>query len=800
MSGPDDSLSILRERAWTSLVQRLDALVAADSRMSTARDTLLRPLRLLEILASETAGALAQDVLAAERLRNLLYLASPWSSLVEEAEHLLVDAKATDIAVHEPGVIDLRVLVLVGIAAVRVAPTKPLARMFLHTIHGLALSATPAEMLGQMEPYGHQNTSLREVVKLMVLPDAGRLTDNRLFLPRFALDPLTRGRWLCLQKLFTRGIEAALDTVWSTPAQQFAAHADSIESVRPADAGPGAEVTLAGRFPELTMNTFPKALHVVFASASADPIAAEVVRFSTDAITVRVPADARPGWIGLADDRLIAASNNGRRALRRLLAKMRRSADSLAPAVAAAGGVKPRSCLDGAIPAKWIPDLQGLPVPPRTAANGFVGGAPPKDPPSTISTGPTPDEGTRTCTVVLFRPAIADADGARVSDEEVHNASVPLLRSRGLTLRTIELPWIEDALAVLSNPLRSADDPRIGRLLDRLSATALRTPGCEHALWLVLVPGQGTLAVSKPAEAALAVAVATPAGIAGLIEKVFDPNALRLERASMDRLRIVGQLLSVKSLQVLSSRVESAERFVGPGASQSSGFYAVGLDAADRELHRKPITCLSDARPSHFGLLFPVTPEVASVELRNEKHAVCTILRTDAFPIVRGPHRPGERKPPPPELRDDVLHWSYQHPRGIRSQAIVEVSRGGIWTPFARLDGCRDEQSLPLHRLQRIEGMRIVASDGWNATEQDVGAGINGRAPVIARRVNATQWWADVAPGWSPTWHVPGRPPRPTPLLDVAPDARGIVKLVAKHPKSEETVTDQRVLDEEESA
>ena len=31
--------------------------------------------------------------------------------------------------------------------------------------------------------------------------DAGRLTDSRLFLPRFALDPLTRGRWLCLHKL-----------------------------------------------------------------------------------------------------------------------------------------------------------------------------------------------------------------------------------------------------------------------------------------------------------------------------------------------------------------------------------------------------------------------------------------------------------------------------------------------------------------------------------------------------------------------------------------------------------------------
>ena len=470
MSGPADSLSILRERAWTSLVQRLDALVAADPRMSTAQEALLRPLRLLEILASETAGALAQDVLAAERLRNLLYLASPWSSLVEEAEHLLVDAKATDIAVHEPGVIDLGVLVLVGIAAVRVAPTKPLARMFLHTIHGLALSATPAEMLGQMEPYGHQNTSLREVVKLMVLPDAGRLTDNRLFLPRFALDPLSRGRWQCLQTLLTRGVEADLESVWSTSARQLAAHADSIDFIRPADALPGDELTLSGRFTELTKTRWPKALHVVFASASAPPLEADVIRFSTRAITVRVPPDARPGWIGLADDRLIGEANEARRALRRLLARMRRSIDSGPVATTSAPvDVKPTSCLDGAIPSKWIPDLKGLTVPPRTAANRFAGGTAPKDSPEpNANAGPAAD-GARICTVVLFRPVIADARGRRANLDEWQHAGLQLLRSHGLAIRTIELPWIEDSLAVLSGTVRSPDDPRIGGLLDRLS-------------------------------------------------------------------------------------------------------------------------------------------------------------------------------------------------------------------------------------------------------------------------------------------------------------------------------------------
>ena len=353
---------------------------------------------------------------------------------------------------------------------------------------------------------------------------------------------------------------------------------------------------------------------------------------------------------------------------------------------------------------------------------------------------------------------------------------------------------------MLSSTVKSIDDPRIGRLLDRLSHTALRTPGGEQALWLVVVPGSRTLAVFKPAEAAAAVAVATISGLEGLLEKVFEPRGQRVERASMDRLRIVGRLLPEQALQVLSSRVESAARIVGPGASQPSGFVAVALDAADRELHREPIACLSAARPVHFGLLFPVTAEVASVELRNETETLCTIRRTDASPLVRGPKQPGETAPTPPELRDDVLHWTYQHPRGVRSQAIVEVSRDGIWTPFASLDACRDAQALPLHRLQRIERVRIVASDGWNATEKEIGADINGRAPVIARRVSATAWWADVAPGWPFTWHAPGLPPRTTRLLEVAPGATGIVQLVAKEPKSGQTFTDRRALEEEESA
>ena len=794
MNGADGTLSVLREPAWTSLVQRLDALAASDAKMGATRDALLRPLRLLQIFASETSGALAQDVLAAERLRNLLYLASPWSALVEEADEILDGTKKEEIA-HEPGVIDLRVLTLVAIAAVRVAPGKPLAKMFLRTVHGLALSATPAEMLGHMEPYGHQSISLREVVNLMVLPEAGRLTDSRLFLPRFALDPLTRGRWMCLRKLLG-GLDAALDTVWANSASQYAADADAIDSLSPAHAAPGDELTLSGRFPDLNKSTFPKALHVVFASESAAPVDAEIVRFNTASITVRVPADARPGWVGLADERLVTESNRGRRALRRLLTKLNEVSVATSPKAAAKKGLLAR-CLDGSVPSKWIPNLHGLPVPPRSAGNRFAGARDAGDamtPPgaSTISVPPP------AFTVVLFRPIVAEG-GERFDLEPAQQVHTRIAATKGFAAKIVELPWISDSLAVVSHGLRSQDDPRIVGWLERLADTALKTPGLETALWLLIAPGASPVAAYETAEAARAVSVATVPGLSLMADRLLADFGRPVDRSPMIRLRVSGALLEHDELQIYSSRIETTERFAGAGAPIDSGFVAVAIDAAGRALHRQPIKLLSRSRPARFGLLVPITPEVDAVVIRQGAQDLVTIRRTDHAPVLFRPPRSGEDRRHPPDLRDNVVHWRYSHPRGVRSQAIVEVSRDGIWTPFAKLDACRDEQALPLQRLQQIERMRVVASDGWNVSEETLsGASVNGRPPIIARRINASQWWADVARGWTVAWHLPGKAARHNRLLDVPAGMKGTVRLEATDPATGESHTDARSLTEKD--
>src|SRR5207244_2327261 len=118
-----------------------------------------------------------------------------------------------------------------------------------------------------------------------------------------------------------------------------------------------------------TTKSFPKALHVVFASASAAPLEAKVLAFSTKTINVRVPEGATPGWIGLADERLVAEANQSRRAIRRLLTKLSAAGDAFPATV---GPTKLAGCLDGPIPAAWIANLHGLPVPPRTASNRYA--------------------------------------------------------------------------------------------------------------------------------------------------------------------------------------------------------------------------------------------------------------------------------------------------------------------------------------------------------------------------------------------------------------------------------------------
>src|SRR5438105_14759094 len=119
MPNPTPRPSVLRRESWPFLELRLEE-ASRQSTMPATRDVLLRPLQLLELMSADAAGALGDDVLAAERLRMLLYLAEPFQAMVDEARSLDESSAAREDA-YEPGVLDHGSLAIVALGALRVA-------------------------------------------------------------------------------------------------------------------------------------------------------------------------------------------------------------------------------------------------------------------------------------------------------------------------------------------------------------------------------------------------------------------------------------------------------------------------------------------------------------------------------------------------------------------------------------------------------------------------------------------------------------------------------------------------------
>ncbi len=747
---------LLREPAWTIVRNRVEALGVRDRRMRHASELLLRPLRLLESLAADTPGTLSDDALAAERLRHLLYLASPWSALVGEAEKLMKGADDEEPEPTPAGILDLALLVIVGLAAARVAPNRRLGHVFLQTVHGLALSAAPAEMLGRLGSHAHEGAVLAEVVNLMVLPDAARLTESRLFLPRFALDPAERGRWSCLQRFFSGALTRALDETWND--WLLRAPADAIEMVDPTDAAPGGEVTLRGKFPSLASGEWPRDLSVLFYSAARPPLAAAVRAFDTRRVVVVVPGGARAGWVGLPDPRALEAHNRAR-------GKLRRGVISLSPKHDPAKA----ACLVQPVPVDtWLADLPLPPLSPRTAHNRYQGAAP---------APPAAKEG-REYGVVFHRPVVLSPQYETVSDEELEQALAGL-SDAGWRVRALELPWVPDGLAVLSTRVTSADDPRVPRLLECAARTAVLTPGLEDALHVLLVPGARALSVQVPAEAAAGVAVATAPGLPRVLQKTFPRCERESPREATTRLRLLARRTDTGACLLESVR-EETQRAAGPGAPYDTGLEAVAFAERNLEMHRFPVSAFRKAGPAPLDLLFPISPEVIAVEIQSKGRTMQRIERVLA----------------PPELskvkvRNATVTWEYRHASGAPPRISIEAGRAGLFTPFLPVDASCEEVRLPLHRLAPGTCLRLVAGDGWNAVLHGLDARPPAGPAVTARRVTPGQWWADVPPSWPVLWTF-GKSTSRERIFRTGEAAKGFLQLSARDPRTGARRTDQR--------
>ena len=135
------SFSILRAPAWPALARRLASAASVHAELGPAVDALLRPLRLLDMLAADALLALGDDALAAERLRAVLCVAEPWQELLNDVAKRRPQRRGLG---YQPGVIHHGRLALVVLAALRVSAQAAEGESAVRSVLGLVLGASAA--------------------------------------------------------------------------------------------------------------------------------------------------------------------------------------------------------------------------------------------------------------------------------------------------------------------------------------------------------------------------------------------------------------------------------------------------------------------------------------------------------------------------------------------------------------------------------------------------------------------------------------------------------------------------------
>src|SRR5690242_3353411 len=144
---------ILDHVRWDALSARLDDLAAARPDLAPACAAIRTPIETIDRLWRDALPALGGDVLAMERLGAVIAASVPAAALVKTAHKAAELARRSKLAEdHQPGLVRIGELTVLAVAGARVAPSG-LVSMYAATIHGLALQAAPAEILGHLEPY-----------------------------------------------------------------------------------------------------------------------------------------------------------------------------------------------------------------------------------------------------------------------------------------------------------------------------------------------------------------------------------------------------------------------------------------------------------------------------------------------------------------------------------------------------------------------------------------------------------------------------------------------------------------------
>lgn len=776
---PLPTLSVLQRPLWDQLERRLREAAAREPQNGVLIESIRGPVTTLQLLARDAPAALVGDALAIERLRVTLQAASEAAALVPVATAALRQYKDPS-APHAPGLLQMRALAVLEAAALRTADDLAGMRYAIMVVTGLALQCGPAELLARLEPYGAADDAYDNLLRLAVPAIVAAGVASRVYLRGHARDPAERARWRCLIEVAT-SIAGALPASGNQPttshpagaataARWSAASIAEITNVaRGSDAdGPGALV-VSGYFPWVTSSWPAESWAVAGSSASrsgAPALVGSVVAATANRLTVTFPAPV--SWLGLVSRDLLPSVDRAREALRAALGSIGK--------LPCAQHEPPLelSALLPAIGATWPyadPALRGAAnqVPAASAAE-------PPQPPAPGQPPSTPPPDPERLTVVVVRVAAVDSDEL-VAREAVQEILTAIARRQSRQLELLELPWVEDTLAVVSSAPTSNEDPRVLRLLEALARAAARTPGLEHAVYLAVVPGPSALLATSSADAALGLAVATLTGLGRALPRLLEetgapseakaeapltragrlmvaarsgPLAAELPRAWPigERLRLIATLEGTELTLLEPPRYE--RRGAGRGAPMDTGALAVCLDSEDHELGRFRLRGHRDAGPIAVAALVPVTPEVAAVEVRREQRVMARLERS--------------RVPPQPakvdlEAEAGIVTARWSSPRSDGPVALtVEVSdqESDTWVPLSKVSACGTAETLPLWRLSSALRLRLVACDGWHAVASKEVALPQGTlfGPVVIRRLDERTLWAELPAGTTPVWRT----------------------------------------------
>lgn len=369
---------------------------------------------------------------------------------------------------------------------------------------------------------------------------------------------------------------------------------------------------------------------------------------------------------------------------------------------------------------------------------------------------------------------------------EAFNTTKAVLGNR-LDIHEFTLPWIADSEQTITSEVPNMDGPASTKLAEHLDRLATLTVGCEDHVFVSLIPktdAHSTFLKVIRSEAARALVICTPDRLTEATKIAAKTTASVHKRTTTNRLRITGHLRNGKVTLTEPARVET--RAVGTGGDYLTGIVAVGYRADGSKVLSQRLRTVNASRNGHFMSLLPVNHEITSiqllykpdlfaVELKAVPEIVEAILtnvtgnttrynleglvkrritptRHGSLPSLYQP--PGEPYIEITELNTNKISWRYGHTRGIRPRVEIELRFGDIWRRvYSALEGSTSAE-VEFTRLApglQIDGLRVVASDGWNTMieekdaaelEASFGYDLKGAAAII-RHAGELQYWFD---------------------------------------------------------